>query len=112
MSFNETLIYRILSIPGKEFEKDCGYFFMLKVPMLFLWRKEMDIATRLNNALVAYSRKPREYVQCIYLGRLQIRELRDWAFSRARSSLELEGRLKYLDISVVEVNEDDYLTVG
>jgi hypothetical protein len=36
MSFNETLIYRILSIPGKEFEKDCGYFFMLKVPMLFL----------------------------------------------------------------------------
>ena len=36
MKFNETLIYRILSIPGDEFEKSCGYIFVLKIPAIFM----------------------------------------------------------------------------
>jgi len=36
MKFNETLIYRVLSIPGNEWEKSCGYVFALKIPVLIV----------------------------------------------------------------------------
>lgn len=36
MKFNETLIYRVLSIPGVEWDKSCGYVFALKMPILIL----------------------------------------------------------------------------
>lgn len=36
MKFNETLIYRVLSIPGIEWDKSCGYVFALKIPVLIL----------------------------------------------------------------------------
>lgn len=36
MKFNETLIYRVLSIPGIEWDKSCGYVFALKIPVLLL----------------------------------------------------------------------------
>lgn len=35
MKFNETMTYRVLSIPGIEFDKSCGYVFALKIPVLF-----------------------------------------------------------------------------
>lgn len=34
--FNETLMYRVLSIPGIERNKCCGYVFALKIPVLLL----------------------------------------------------------------------------
>ena len=36
MKFDETLMYRILSIPGTEWDKSCGYIFVLKIPAIFM----------------------------------------------------------------------------
>ena len=36
MKFNETMIYRVLSIPGVEWDKSCGYIFALKIPIIIL----------------------------------------------------------------------------
>lgn len=41
MNFNETVMYRILSVPSDEWNKSCGYIFALKIPVLmfalFIW---------------------------------------------------------------------------
>lgn len=42
MKFSETAIYMVLSIPGEEWEKDCGYVFALKVPVL-VWMMAFGI---------------------------------------------------------------------
>ena len=36
MKFNETVIYRTLSIPGDEWEKSCVYIFTMKIPFMIL----------------------------------------------------------------------------
>jgi hypothetical protein len=36
MKFDETLMYRILSIPGTEWDKSCGYIFVLIIPAIFM----------------------------------------------------------------------------
>lgn len=36
MKFNETLLHSVLSFPKQQWEKDCAYIFILKIPVITL----------------------------------------------------------------------------
>ena len=34
MKFDETLLHNVLTMPAKQWKKDCGYIFALKIPVI------------------------------------------------------------------------------
>jgi hypothetical protein len=76
----------------------------------------MDIATRLDKAIAAYTGKTGQDVWCIYLGRSQMRELLAWAETNAcyiaGPDLEGKNRPEYCGALAFEVNDDDHLNVS
>lgn len=76
----------------------------------------MDITTRLDKAIAAYTGKTGQDVWCIYLGRSQMRELMAWADKHAcyikGPDREGKNRPEYRCALVFEVNDDDHLNVS
>jgi hypothetical protein len=78
--------------------------------------KHMDITNRLNEAIAAYTTKTGLKVWCIYLGRLQMRELLTWADANASyiagPDFEGKNRPEYCGALVFEVNDEDHMNVS